>query len=78
MSNGLSSYILRRPASSWFNSLPEADTQDWYISTIKFHEEFDSVTAQYKAQAEAQKAQSNTQKSTPIYTFCDEGVVNKG
>ena len=54
-------------ASSWFNGLFEADTQDWSTFTLKFLKHFDCVTTQYKAQAEPQNVQLNTCEPISIY-----------
>ena len=76
-SNGLSRHIPRWPNSSWFNSLSEADTQDWSTFTLEFLKHFNSVTAQYKAQAEAQNMKLNTHESISIYASCVEDLSNK-
>ena len=47
------------PTSLCFNSLSEADTQDWFTFMLNFLKQLDCVTAQYKAQAQAQKVQLN-------------------
>ena len=54
-------------ASSWFNSVSAAAKQDWSTFTLKFLKHFDSVTAQYKSQAEPQNVQLNTYESISIY-----------
>ena len=66
------------PAFSWFNSLSEADTQDWSTFTLKIPKHSGSVTAQCKAQAEAQQGQLNTQESISVYVCRVEDLVNKG
>ena len=57
------------PAFSWFISYSEADTQDWSTFTLKFLTQFNSVTAQYKAQAQAQNVQLNTHEYISICFF---------
>ena len=64
-------------ASSWFNSLSKAHTQEWSTFTVNFPKQFDSVTAQYKTQAEAQNVQLNTHDSISIYAGRVEDLVKK-
>ena len=78
MSNGLSRHIPRWPGLFWFNGLSEADTQHWSTFTLKFLKQFDSVTAQYKAQTETRNVQLNRHKSISIFACCFEDLVNKG
>ena len=65
------------PASSWLNSLSEADLKNWSTFTMKFLKQFDSVTAQNDAQAEAQNKQLDTHESIFIYACSVEDLVNK-
>ena len=66
------------PVSSWFNSLSEADAQDWSTLTLKFRKKFDSVTAQSEVQAEAQNVQLNTHECNSFYGCRVEDFVKKG
>ena len=66
------------PVSSWFNSLSEADAQDWSTLTLKFPKKFDSVTAQSKVQAEAQNVQLNTHECISSCGCRVEDLVDKG
>ena len=75
---GLVVTALNGRASSCFNSLPEADTQDWSTSTLSFPEQIDIVTAQYQAQAQDQNAQLNTHESISIYACRVEDLVDEG
>ena len=51
------------PAFSCLTGLCEADTQDWSSFTVNLPEQIDSGTAQFKTQAETQKAYLNTHES---------------
>ena len=65
------------PASSWFSSLFETDTQDWSIFSTKFLKRFDSSTIKIKAQAEARNLQLATHESISMYACHVEILVNK-
>ena len=62
------------PASSWFNSLTEIDTQGWSIFSTKFLKHFDIATIKFKTQADAQI----THESTFIYACRVEDLVENG
>ena len=45
---------LTGPAATWFNSLDNTHKSNWTSSTSFSLKQFDTVTAQFRAQAEAQ------------------------
>ena len=65
------------PASSWFNSLSESDTQDWSNFSTMFLKQFDSATINFKDQVEAQKIRLTTQETFSICACRVEDLVNK-
>ena len=69
---------LTGPASTWFNSLPNDKKLDWLTFTTAFFQQFDNVTAQFRAQAETQTIKLNPTESISIYACKIEDLVNKG
>ena len=65
-------------SASFLNSLSEANTQDWSSFMPTFLKHFDSVTAHYKAQVEAQNAQLDTHESVSIHACRVEDIVYRG
>ena len=58
---------LTGPAATWFNGLSEKSKATWSTFTTAFLNQFDAVTAQFRAQAESQTIKFN-QKILFLFT----------
>ena len=69
---------LTGPADTWFNSLDNTYKSDWSRFTSIFLKQFDTVTALFRAQAEAQIIKFNpSTDSISVYACKVEDLVNK-
>ena len=69
---------LTGPAATWFNGLSEKSKATWSTFTTAFLNQFDAVTAQFRAQAEAKSIKLKPEVSISIYACKIENSVKKG